>query len=68
MPYRYGMADIKACDIIDVDEAGMELVSANWRHGKAYSGERVREAEPYSKTGKVNVLLAILDDPDNPNR
>ena len=37
------MADIKACDIIDVDEAGMELVSANRRHGKAYKGKMERE-------------------------
>jgi len=68
MPYPYGMADIKARDIIDIDEAGMELISANRRHGKAHRGERVREAGPYSKTGKVNILPAISDDSDNPDR
>ena len=62
------MADIKARDIIDIDEAGMELVSANRRYEKAHRGERAREAGPYSKTGKVNVLLAISDDPDSPDR
>ena len=29
MPYIYGMAHIKARDIIDIDEAGLELVSSN---------------------------------------
>ena len=56
------MVDIKAQDIIDIDEAGMKLVSANWRHGKAHKCERVRKAGPYSKTGKVDLLLAISDD------
>ena len=28
----------------------------------------MREAGPYSKTGKVNLLLAISGDPDNPDR
>ena len=68
MPYPYGMADIKARDIIDIDEAGLELRSANRRHGKAHRGERVREADPYSKTGKVNNLLAVSGDPDHPDR
>ena len=68
MPYPYGMSNIKARDIIDIDEAGLELVSSNRRHGKSHKGERVREAGPYSKTGKVNLLLAISGDPDNPDR
>ena len=51
MYYSYGMADIKARDIIDINETGMELVSVNRRHEKAYGGKRVREAGSYSKTG-----------------
>ena len=68
MPYPYGMSNIKARDIIDIDEAGLELVSSNRRHGKSHKDERVREAGPYSETGKVNLLLAISGDPDNPDR
>ena len=68
MPYLYGMVDIKARDIIDVDEARMELVSANRRYRKAHRGERVRESSPYSKTSQVNVLLVLSGDPDNPDR
>ena len=36
MVYIYGIVDIKAQDIFDIDEAGMKLVSANRRHGKAH--------------------------------
>ena len=68
MPYPYGMSNIKARDIIDIDEAGLELESSNRRHVKSHKGERVREAGPYRKTGKVNLLLAISGDPDNPDR
>ena len=68
MSYPYGIEDIKARDIIDIDEDEIELASVSRRHGKAHRGERVRESGPYSKTGKVNVLLAISDDPDNPDR
>ena len=68
MSYPYGMEDIKARDIIDIDEDEMELASASRRHRKTHRGELVRESGPYSKTGKVNVLLAISDDPDNPDR
>ena len=68
MPYPSGIVDIKTRDIIDIHEAGMELVSANRRLGKVHRGTRVRETGPYSKTGKVNVLLAISGDPDHPDR
>ena len=41
IPYPYSIADIKARDIIDIDEAGMELLSANRRHGKTHRDKRV---------------------------
>ena len=62
------MANIKTWDIIDTDEAGLELVSSNRRYGNTHKGERVREASPYSKTGKVHLLLAMSGDPNNPDR
>ena len=68
MPYPSGIVDIKTRDIIDIHEAGMELVSANRGLGKVHRGTRVREAGPYSKTSKVNILLAISGDPDNSDR
>ena len=46
MSYLYGMANIKTRDTIDIDEAGLELVSSNRRHGKSHKGEGVREAGP----------------------
>ena len=68
MQYPYGMADIEARDIINIDEARLELVSSNRRHGKTHKGERVKEAGPYSKSGKLNLLLAISGDLDHPDR
>ena len=68
MPYPYDMVDIEARDIIDSDEARLQVVSSNRRHVKAHKGKRVREAVAYSKSGNVNLLLAMSGDPDNPDR
>ena len=60
MPYPYGMTVIEARNIIDTNEDGLELVSSNWRQGKAYKGERARKAGPYSKSGKVNFFVGDI--------
>ena len=59
-PYPLGIADIHRSHVIDLDECGIFLeTTANRKYGKAYSGLRVRDEGPYSKTEKWNLLLAI---------
>ena len=58
-PFPLGMGGIHRSRIIDLDECGIFLETANRKFGKAYSGLRVRDEGPYSKTEKWNLLLAI---------
>lgn len=64
LPYPFGIADIRRQDLIDLDECGVELSTANRDIGKAYIGKRVKQAGLYSKTDKWNLLLAISGDPN----
>ena len=60
MAFPIGIADIPRRCIIDLDECGIFLeTTANRKYGKAYSGLRVREPGPYSKSEKWNLLLAV---------
>ena len=59
MSYPLGIADISRADMIDLDECGIFVETANRKHGKAYVGVRVKEPGPYSKSEKWNLLLAI---------
>jgi len=63
LPYPYGIADIRRQDLIDLDECGVELSTAERGIGKAYVGKRVKQAGLYSKSDKYNLLLAISGDP-----
>ena len=45
--------------MIDLDECGLFVETANRKHGKSYVGLRVREPGPYSKSEKWNLLMAI---------
>ena len=63
LPYPYGIADIRRQDLIDLDECGIELSTADRKIGKAYVGKRVKQSGLYSKTDKYNLLLAISGDP-----
>ena len=65
LPYPYGIADIRRQDLIDLDECGFELKSADRGIGKAYVGKRCKQSGLYSKTEKYNLLLAISGDPVN---
>ena len=58
-PFPLGIGDIHRRNSIDLDECGIFLETANRKYGKAYSGLRVRDEGPYSKTEKWNLLLAI---------
>ncbi|EJK43907.1 hypothetical protein THAOC_37602 [Thalassiosira oceanica] len=68
LAYPFGIADIRQQDLIDIDECGIELKSAEKTGGKAYLGERVNQEGLYSKTDKWNLLLAISGDPVNASR
>jgi hypothetical protein len=57
--YPYGIADIRAEDMIDLDECAIYKESADRHIGKAPIGIRVREAGPYSHSVKWTLLMAI---------
>ena len=56
LPYPFGIADIRRQDLIDLDECGVELSTANRDIGKAYIGKRVNQAGLYSKTDKCGIF------------
>jgi len=64
LPFPHGIADIFREDLIDLDECGVELSSADRKFGKSYVGKRVKQTGPYSKSEKYNLLLAISGDPN----
>ena len=53
--YPFGIRDVRRHDIIDLDEAGVFVESANRGSGKAYINCRVREPGPYGHSTKVDV-------------
>lgn len=59
LPYPDGVADVRAKDMIDLDECGIFVNTANRSFGKAFIGRRVNEEGPYSKSEKWNLLLAV---------
>ena len=64
MAYPFGIANIRRRDMIDLDEAGIELSTADRKIGKAFVGKRVRQSGLYSRTDKWTILLAIAGDED----
>jgi hypothetical protein len=64
LPYPYGIADIRRHDLIDMDECGVELATADRSIGKAYIGKRVKQSGLYSKSDKWTLLLAISGHPN----
>lgn len=64
LPYPFGIADIRRRDMIDFDECGFEESTADRTYGKAVLGQRVKQSGPYSKTGKLNLMLGISGDTD----
>ena len=45
--------------LIDIDECGVFLTTANRRYGKGYVGCRVRSAGPYGHNEKWTLIIAI---------
>ena len=71
VPFPIGIADIRQCRIIDLDECGLYVASANRNGGKAYVGIRVRDAGPYSNADKWTLLMAVCGEDgtvDQPSR
>ena len=66
MPYPFGIADIRRDDIIDIDEAGIFLETADRQAGKAYKNVRVCSGGPYSKTEKWNIIMGVSGEEGNP--
>ena len=62
LPYPFGIADIRRRDMIDVDEAGCELATAEKKIGKSYVGKRVQQSGLYSRSDKWTLLLGISGD------
>lgn len=59
LPYPFGIADIRVEDLIDLDECGLFVETADKHIGKAYVGNRVRQEGNYQKSEKWTLLLGI---------
>ena len=59
MAYPFGIADILRDDLIDLDESGIFLETADLKIGKAMFGKRVRELGNYGHGKRINFLFAI---------
>lgn len=45
-----GIVDIRRQDMIDLDEFGVELQTADRHHGNAFVGKMVSQSGPYQKS------------------
>ena len=71
LPIPIGVADARRHRVIDLDECGLYIASANRNSGKAYVGVRVRDAGPYSNADKWTLLMAVCGEDgtvDQPSR
>jgi hypothetical protein len=68
LPYPFGISDVRRSDLIDLDEAGVFVESANRGSGKAYINCRVREPGPYGHSTKLNVLMAVSGEEPPPGQ
>ena len=59
LPYPHGIADIRRQDMIDLDEAGVFVDTANRKSGKSFVNIRVNEAGPYVKSEKWNLIMGV---------
>lgn len=62
------IADCIRSRMIDLDECGIFVETANRTRGKEYVGVRVKEPGPYSKTEKWSLLLAICGEDETVNQ
>ena len=64
LPCPHGIADIPRNRIIDFDEAGVFVETANRNYGKAHITSRVRQTGNYGHGQKNTLLMAISGGPD----
>ena len=64
LPYPMGIANVRRRDMIDLDECGIFVQTADRKIGKAYIGLRVKQGGPYEKGEKWNLLMGISGDPN----
>ena len=64
LPCLFGAGHIQRSDLIDLNESGFEMSSADHKIVKLYSGKRARQSGLYIRTGKWTLLLASLGDPN----
>ena len=62
--YPYGIANIRVEDMIDVDEAVINLITANRNYGKSYTCRRARHVGPFQREGSSRLILGISGDPN----
>ena len=60
-----GMGGIRQSQIIDLDQCGVFLETADRPGGKAFVGVRVCDFGPYGKEEKSNLMLAICGEEGN---
>jgi hypothetical protein len=63
--YPFGIADIRAEDMIDLDEAGLGLETAKRGYAKARLVSRARYSGPYGHGKKLVLLMAISACPND---
>ena len=64
LPLPYGVANVDARDMIDIDEAVVTADDSARHYGKSFMFKRVRYHGPYSRDGgSVRVIMAISGDP-----
>jgi hypothetical protein len=66
--YPYGVNNIRVEDMIDTDEAVVNLITANRNYGKSFSCQRARHEGPFQREGSTRLILAISADPNNGRR
>ena len=67
-PWPYGIADVPAHDMVDIDEAGIFLETANRSYGKAVVNARVRQAGNYGHSEKWTLIMAVAGRPGQHDR
>ena len=65
LPFPNGIANIPAQDMIDLDECGIKLETANRKYGKASLSRRVRERGNYGHGVNHTLMMAISGGPNH---
>ena len=61
-PPPVGVFGVNRNRLVDIDECGIFLTTANRNYGKCYKGLRVRESGPYGYDEKWTLILGVMAD------